>query len=137
MDAIRKKMKSIKDETEGLYAIINKFETETKESNDTLAKAEIELRDLGKKVHNMEVAFEDTIEKLNASSTEFEEKDKILMEVDSDISALTRRIMLMEEEAKKSESNLANTVRLKTKKTKKKLKSWTKTLKGVRTMVHN
>ena len=115
MDAIRKKMKSIKDETEGLYAIINKFETETKESNDTLAKAEIELRDLGKKVHNMEVAFEDTIEKLNASSTEFEEKDKILMEVDSDISALTRRIMLMEEEAKKSESNLANTVRLKTK----------------------
>ena len=32
------------------------------------------------------------------------------MEVESDSSALTRRIMLMEEEAMKAETNLANTV---------------------------
>ena len=33
MDAIRKKMKSLKDETDQLYSIINKFEEATKESN--------------------------------------------------------------------------------------------------------
>merc|ERR1711946_63585 len=36
MDAIRKKMKSLKDVTDGLYAIIKKFEDETKESNSIL-----------------------------------------------------------------------------------------------------
>lgn len=37
MDAIRKKMKSIKDETDQLYAIIGKFENATKEA-DTISK---------------------------------------------------------------------------------------------------
>ena len=32
MDAIRKKMKSIKDETDQLYAIISKFENATNEA---------------------------------------------------------------------------------------------------------
>merc|ERR1712200_249247 len=39
-----------------------------------------------------------------------EEKEKTFKEVESDVSALTRRIMLMEEEAKKSEGTLADTV---------------------------
>ena len=33
MDAIRKKMKSLKDETDKLYAIIQTFEDATKEAN--------------------------------------------------------------------------------------------------------
>ena len=33
MDAIRKKMQSLKGETDGLYATIQKFEDATKESN--------------------------------------------------------------------------------------------------------
>merc|ERR1712128_211350 len=39
-----------------------------------------------------------------------EEKEKQFKEVESDVAALSRRIMLMEEEAKKSEENLAGTV---------------------------
>merc|ERR1712107_329973 len=38
------------------------------------------------------------------------EKEKMSREVEGDVSALSRRIMLMEEEAKKSEENLAGTV---------------------------
>ena len=38
MDAIRKKMKSLKDETEGLLAIIQKFEEQTAESNKVLSQ---------------------------------------------------------------------------------------------------
>merc|ERR1712051_745915 len=110
MDAIRKKMKSLKDETDGLYNIINKFEDETKESNAVLAQAECDIRDYGKKVHGFEIEFDETLDKLNKANESFEEKDKMHKEVEGDISALTRRIMLMEEESKKAEITLANTV---------------------------
>merc|ERR1712179_289014 len=38
MDAIRKKMKSLKDETDQLYAIIQKFEDATKEATVLLTR---------------------------------------------------------------------------------------------------
>ena len=50
------------------------------------------------------------MDKLNKANEQFEEKDKLHKEVEGDIAALTRRIMLMEEEAKKAETTLANTV---------------------------
>ena len=103
-------MKSLKDETDGLYAVINKYEETTKESNRQADQADCDIRDFGKKVHNFEIAFEDTLDKVNKSNEGFEEKDKMHREVESDISASTRRIMLMEEEAKKAETTLANTV---------------------------
>ena len=67
-------------------------------------------RDYGKKVHGFEIELDETTDKLNKATETFEEKDKLHKEVESDIAALTRRIMLMEEEAKKSETTLANTV---------------------------
>merc|ERR1712012_562972 len=110
MDAIRKKMKSLKDETDGLYAIIKKFEDETKESNSILEQAECDIRDYGKKVHGFEIDFDETLDKLNKANESYEEKDKMHKEVEADIAALSRRIMLMEEESKKAEVNLATTV---------------------------
>merc|ERR1712089_75268 len=49
-------------------------------------------------------------DKLQKATETLEEKDKMFKEVEGDISALTRRIMLMEEESKKSEETLATTV---------------------------
>ena len=103
-------MKSLKDETDGLYAIIKKFEDETKESNSILEQAECDIRDYGKKVHGFEIDFDETLDKLNKANESYEEKDKMHKEVEADIAALSRRIMLMEEESKKAEENLANTV---------------------------
>ena len=54
MDAIRKKMKSLKDETEGLYAIIHKFEEETADSNKRFNQAECDIRDY---VSNLRLAL--------------------------------------------------------------------------------
>ena len=51
MDAIRKKMKSLKAETDTLYATINKFEENTAESNTIAEQADSDIRDFGKKVH--------------------------------------------------------------------------------------
>jgi len=66
--------------------------------------------DYGKKVQNLEIAFDETNDKLTKATESLEEKEKMYKEVEADVSALTRRIMLMEEEAKKSEQTLADTV---------------------------
>jgi len=110
MDAIRKKMQSLKSETEGLYAIIQKFEDDAKESTARANQADCDLRDYGKKVQNLEIGFDETNDKLTKAMASFEEKEKTFKEVEADVSALSRRIMLMEEEAKKADCTLADTV---------------------------
>merc|ERR1711876_146563 len=57
-----------------------------------------------------EIAFDETNDKLTKATESLEEKEKMYKEVEADVSALTRRIMLMEEEAKKSGQTLADTV---------------------------
>jgi chromosome segregation ATPase len=110
MDAIRKKMQSLKGETESMYATIQRFEDATKEYQARADQADCDLRDYGKKVQNLEIGFDETNDKLQKATETLEEKEKMFKEVESDVSALSRRIMLMEEEAKKSETNLADTV---------------------------
>merc|ERR1712061_390379 len=110
MDAIRKKMQSLKSETDSLYSIIHNFEEETKEANRRSDQADCDIRDYGKKVHGLEIVFDETCDKLQKATESLEEKEKMYREVEGDVSALSRRIMLMEEEAKKSEENLAGTV---------------------------
>jgi len=103
-------MQSLKAETDGLYATINKFEEAKKESDRVSDQADCDIRDFGKKVHGYEIDFDETNDKLQKAAESLEEKEKMFKEVEADISALTRRIMLMEEESKKSEETLANTV---------------------------
>ena len=47
---------------------------------------------------------------MNNSIIAYEDKEKVLNEVEGDITAITRKIMLLEEEQKKSEMQLATTV---------------------------
>merc|ERR1712223_612212 len=110
MDAIRKEMQSLKAETEQLYATIASFEEATREASARADQADCDIRDLGKKVQNLEMGYDETNDKLTKASESLEEADKQYKEVESDVAALTRRIMLMEEEDKKSADNLCNTV---------------------------
>jgi len=110
MDAIRKKMQSLKAETEGLYATIRGFEEATAEATARADQADCDIRDYGKKVQNLEISYDETNDKLTKASESLEEADKQFKEVEADVAALTRRIMLMEEEDKKSAEVLCNTV---------------------------
>jgi len=110
MDAIRKKMQSIKGETEGLYATIAGFEDATREASARADQADCDIRDLGKKIQNLEMNYDETNDKLTKATESLEEADKQFKEVESDVAALTRRIMLMEEEDKKSADNLCQTI---------------------------
>merc|ERR1711973_401064 len=110
MDAIRKKMQSLKSETDGLYATIAGFEEATREAVGRADKADCDIRDYGKKVQQLEIGFDETNDKLTKATESLEEAEKQFKEVESDVSALTRRIMLMEEEDKKSAEQLCQTV---------------------------
>merc|ERR1719507_1658469 len=107
MDAIRKKMQSLKGETDGLLTTIAKFESDTKESNSRCDQYDCDIRDLSKKIQGYEVDFDETNDKFTKVLTALEEKEKMFKEAEEDVSALTRRIMLMEEEAKKADTALA------------------------------
>merc|ERR1711936_1060336 len=110
MDAIRKKMQSLKSVTEGLYSIIRGFEEAAKEATARADQADCDIRDYGKKVQTLEIGYDETNDKLTKASESLEEADKQFKEVEGDVAALTRRIMLMEEEDKKSADTLCNTV---------------------------
>merc|ERR1711950_96169 len=64
----------------------------------------------GKKVQNLEMGYDETNDKLTKATESLEEADKQYKEVEADVAALTRRIMLMEEEDKKAADTLCNTV---------------------------
>jgi len=110
MDAIRKKMQSLKSETDGLYNTIAGFEEATREAAARADQADCDIRDYGKKVQQLEIGFDETNDKLTKATESLEEAEKQFKEVESDVSALTRRIMLMEEEDKKAAEQLCQTV---------------------------
>merc|ERR1712110_863709 len=76
MDAIRKKMQSIKGETEGLYATIAGFEEATREASARADQADCDIGDLGKKIQNLEMGYDETNDKLTKASESLEEADK-------------------------------------------------------------
>merc|ERR1712048_123736 len=110
MDAIRKKMQALKSETDGLYKTISGFEEATREAVARADQADCDIRDYGKKVQQLEIGFDETNDKLTKANESLEEAKKQFKEVESDVSALTRRIMLMEEEDKKAAEQLCQTV---------------------------
>merc|ERR1711936_1344398 len=88
MDAIRKKMQSLKAETEQLYATIAAFEEATREAAARADQADCDIRDSGKKVQQLEIGFDETNDKLTKATESLEEAEKQFKEVESDVSAL-------------------------------------------------
>jgi len=76
MDAIRKKMQSMKAEIDDMYKKIGEYEGQTKEYNNVSDKLDADIRDVEKKVQKFEVRMEETMEKLQASSAKMEEAEK-------------------------------------------------------------
>jgi len=103
-------MQSLKGETDSLYKTIAGFEEATREAVGRAEQADCDIRDYGKKVQQLEIGFDETNDKLTKATESLEEADKQYKEVESDVSALARRIMLMEEEDKKAAEQLCATV---------------------------
>merc|ERR1711926_47588 len=76
MDAIRKKMQSLKSETDGLYKTIAGFEEATREAVGRADQADCDIRDYGKKVQQLEIGFDETNDKLTKANESLEEAEK-------------------------------------------------------------
>ena len=61
MDAIRKKMQSLKSETDHLFATIAKYEKDANDSNTRSDHYDGDIRELGKKITYYESDFDDSI----------------------------------------------------------------------------
>jgi len=61
-------------------------------------------------VQSLEIGYDETNDKLSKATESLLEADKQFKEVEGDVAALTRRIMLMEEEDKKSADTLCGTI---------------------------
>ena len=99
MDAIRKKMQSLKSETDALFATINKHEEGVKESNRFSDQCECDIRDLGKKIQTYECDYDETNDKLVKVNQIYEEKEKEFKNAEEDVGAL----VVSEETSKKGD----------------------------------
>lgn len=110
MDSIRKKMQTMKFDIDSLGEKNEEYGRITKESNGVSDNFEIQIRDTGKKVQKLECSLEETMEKLLASAVKMDEAEKEFKDKEEDVNASSRRVLLMEEEARISVEKLATTV---------------------------
>jgi len=110
MDAIRKKMQSMKYDIDSLYEKNADYERQIKESNGVSDQYDIQIRDTGKKVQKLETSLEEIMEKMTQSASKMEEAEKEYKDKEDDVNASSRRVLLMEEESRISVEKLATTV---------------------------
>merc|ERR1712141_695675 len=110
MDAIRKKMQSMKFDIDALYQKNAEYEEDIRNSNSISDQFDIQIRDTGKKVQKFETSFEEILEKMTASAAKMDEAEKEFKDKDDDVNAAARRVVLMEGEATVSVEKLATTV---------------------------
>merc|ERR1711913_43849 len=76
MDAIKKKMQSLKTETENAMARADQLDAEFRAATTLAEKTEETVRDLQKKMQHVENELDITLEKLTQTTTKFDEKEK-------------------------------------------------------------
>ena len=81
-----------------MYVFVAETEGTTKDYNRVSDSLDAEMRDLSKKVQKFEARVEETMEALQASAATMEAAESSFNDIDDDVNAQSRRIMLLEEE---------------------------------------
>jgi len=110
MDSIRKKMQSMKAETDEMYKKVQEYEDATKATNAISDQYECSIRDMSKKVQRLETRLEETTEALQSSASKMEVAENEFKDKEDDVNAQTRRVFLLEEESRTRMETLACTV---------------------------
>ena len=93
-----------------MYEKVKEFEDLTSSHNKVSDGLDAEMRDLSKKVQKFEARLEETTESLQASAVKMETAENEFTDMDDQVNAQSRRIMLLEEECFIQVEKLANTV---------------------------
>ena len=92
-----------------MYQLIKEFDETTREANAISDNYECEIRDMSKKVQKQELTMEDTLEALQQAASNMELADNNFSDMEEDVNAQTRRVLLLEEESTTSVEKLAVT----------------------------
>ena len=107
MDSIKKKMQSLAKETANAQARAEKWEKEMEDTNRTADHFEEQVRVLQKKIQAAESQFDVCTEDLFNQTIKMEEMEKKAGNAEGQVGDLARRLLLLEENAVKSEERLA------------------------------
>jgi len=107
MEAIRKKMISLKNSKEAAADGEKSLQNSIKEMNAVLEKRDHEILQIGKKIMKIENALDDTMEKLEAAGLGLEEAGKQELINEEEVSALQRRSSLLDDDVNTQEGRLA------------------------------
>ena len=109
MDAIRKKMESLKSETKDTMDKIKELETATENDNERETRANDLLKHITRKYLLIEKDFDETVEKYKSTSLKLESVEVAYDQVDEESNAMSRRVMLLEDEEVKATRKLVMT----------------------------
>ena len=110
MDSIKKKMQSLANETSSAVGRFEKWEREVTSTNTTADNLEEQVKAIQKKIQQTESQFDVTTEDLFNQTIKLEEMEKKAGNAEGQVGDLARRLMLMEEQATRSEERLAISV---------------------------
>jgi len=110
MDSIKKKMQSLANETASAVMKFEKWEKELNRINENADSLEEQVKHIQKKIQQTESAFDVATEDLFNQTIKLEEMEKKANNAESQVGDLARRLLLMEEQAIKSEERLAISV---------------------------
>merc|ERR1711963_485316 len=110
MDAIRKKMQTMKFDCDDMYAKIADLEQSIRDANGESDRFDADIRDTGKRVQKLETGLEEVMEKMMQSAAKMDEAEKEFKDKDDDVNAQSRRVLLLEQECTVSVEKLATTV---------------------------
>ena len=88
----------------------NTLEAEAAAANKKADKHDADIRDIQKKLAGIEAKYDDASEKFIKAETLEEEKNKEWKEAEEDVNNLSRRMLLLEEECKRRDNEMAQTV---------------------------
>eukprot|EP00092_Neocalanus_flemingeri_P108615 GFUD01139492.1.p1 GENE.GFUD01139492.1~~GFUD01139492.1.p1 ORF type:complete len:285 (+),score=126.81 GFUD01139492.1:59-913(+) len=110
MDSIKKKMQSLANETSTAVSRFEKWDKEVTSINANADHLEDQVKAVQKKIQQTESAFDVTVEDLFNQTIKLEEMEKKAGNAEGQVGDLSRRLMLMEEQAIRSEERLAISV---------------------------
>merc|ERR1712117_337512 len=90
MDAIRKKMQTMKFDCDDMYAKIADLEQSIRDANGESDRFDADTRDTGKRVQKLETGLEEVMQ----SAAKMDEAEKEFKDKDDDVNAQSRRVLL-------------------------------------------
>merc|ERR1712130_777091 len=110
MEAIKKKMQSMKIEKDNACDRVDTCEEACKAANIRAQKAEDEVAELEMKARQLEIELDLTVEQFGTVSLQLDERQKSLSAAELEMNALTRRVSGLEEDLDNTEQKMVAAV---------------------------